>query len=258
MVNYMIAVDGSEHGEKAFAWALQTMNPSVDYMQLIIVAERRALSSFGFTYGYQLLADEDIQKVSQTKLLDYRTRARAQGVKCTALLSTAAHVGEALCQAARTEEADFLVVGSRGLGQLKSLFLGSVSKYCVENAPCNVIVVKLEPPKSEEHASKQAIVSLEEEERARRIGEEKARLRRERDASVLDRDIAVLAEEEERWRRVHEAEQLTPAERAERRKAYEQLRDVAKEAAAAGERKGVVLPPRDETHHMTLYKLIED
>lgn len=41
----------------------------------------------------------------------------------------------------RARHADHLVVGSRGLGQLRAVVLGSVSRYCVHHAPCPVTVV---------------------------------------------------------------------------------------------------------------------
>jgi nucleotide-binding universal stress UspA family protein len=44
-----------------------------------------------------------------------------------------------LCHAA--ESADMLVVGSRGLGTVRSLLLGSVGMYCVHHAACPVLIV---------------------------------------------------------------------------------------------------------------------
>jgi nucleotide-binding universal stress UspA family protein len=39
-------------------------------------------------------------------------------------------------------DADLLVVGSRGLGAVSELLLGSVSHQCVRDAPCPVTVVR--------------------------------------------------------------------------------------------------------------------
>ncbi|GFQ02486.1 universal stress protein a-like protein [Phtheirospermum japonicum] len=49
-----------------------------------------------------------------------------------------------ICRAVDEMNIDLLVVGSRGLGQIKRAFLGSVSDYCAHQAKCAVLVVK--PP----------------------------------------------------------------------------------------------------------------
>lgn len=43
---------------------------------------------------------------------------------------------------AKEENVDMIVMGSRGLGVVKGVLLGSVSQYLVEQAQCPVLVVK--------------------------------------------------------------------------------------------------------------------
>ncbi|CAI5993983.1 unnamed protein product [Closterium sp. NIES-64] len=60
---------------------------------------------------------------------------------------TRAEIGDArmvICEQAGELNADLLVVGSRGLGLLTRQLLGSVSSYCVHNAPVPVLVVRPE------------------------------------------------------------------------------------------------------------------
>lgn len=45
-------------------------------------------------------------------------------------------------EAARSEHADLVVVGSHGRSGIKKLFLGSVAAHVVTHAPCPVLVVK--------------------------------------------------------------------------------------------------------------------
>jgi nucleotide-binding universal stress UspA family protein len=53
------------------------------------------------------------------------------------------HPAEVLVGAAG--DAELLVVGSRGHGAFKGMFLGSVSTHCVSHATCPVVVVRHQP-----------------------------------------------------------------------------------------------------------------
>lgn len=49
----------------------------------------------------------------------------------------------ALVDIAEQREADLIVVGNRGRGELASLLLGSTSHTVIQTAPCSVLVVKV-------------------------------------------------------------------------------------------------------------------
>lgn len=54
--------------------------------------------------------------------------------------------GETILDVAEEEESDLIVMGCRGFGTFRSLFLGSVSSYVLQHAGCPVLVVKGMPP----------------------------------------------------------------------------------------------------------------
>lgn len=49
---------------------------------------------------------------------------------------------EIICKEASRVHPDVLVVGSRGLGGLQRLFVGTVSEYCTKHTTCPVLVIK--------------------------------------------------------------------------------------------------------------------
>jgi len=49
---------------------------------------------------------------------------------------------ETIVNTAKEEKTDLLVMGTRGLGRLTGLFLGSISQRVVQDAPCPVLLIK--------------------------------------------------------------------------------------------------------------------
>lgn len=49
---------------------------------------------------------------------------------------------EAILEVAHTRKVDLIIVGSRGLGKLTGLLLGSQSQKVIQHAPCPVLVVR--------------------------------------------------------------------------------------------------------------------
>jgi nucleotide-binding universal stress UspA family protein len=82
-----------------------------------------------------------IEKDARALLGVYEEIAKARGLTAKTML-VKGRPAEAILDAARTEGADLIVVGSRGLGGVKGLFLGSVSNAVVQNSKVPVMVVK--------------------------------------------------------------------------------------------------------------------
>lgn len=69
-------------------------------------------------------------------------RARERGVKAVVTVTEEGDPVNGILECAKREGADLLVVGSRGLSDLKGLFLGSVSHKLSQLAHCTCITVK--------------------------------------------------------------------------------------------------------------------
>ena len=51
-------------------------------------------------------------------------------------------VGEALLEIIKNENADLLILGSRGLSEFKGILLGSVSHKVIQHAECPILIIK--------------------------------------------------------------------------------------------------------------------
>ena len=134
------ATDGSSGAERAlqFAKSLAQANGA----RLIVVHVKEIM--VGRTGGYPVNVEEgQVQAAIQKQVEDLKQ----EGLDATLQMASVAVGGAAhvIADAADAAGADLIVAGTRGLGPLAGLLLGSVTHRLLHIAHCPVLVV---PPKS--------------------------------------------------------------------------------------------------------------
>eukprot|EP01130_Rhizamoeba_saxonica_P006033 TRINITY_DN238_c0_g1_i1.p1 TRINITY_DN238_c0_g1~~TRINITY_DN238_c0_g1_i1.p1 ORF type:complete len:229 (-),score=66.88 TRINITY_DN238_c0_g1_i1:43-729(-) len=204
MQKILVAVDESDYSYSAFNKALSKMDPASDKLYLINVKETSVpvWSYFGYANEEFFNRLAKIQERKTKKILSYYVKlAKDAGVKKIALFSGEGNAGESIIDLADKKRIDTIYIGRRSLGSVSRFFLGSTSKRVVEEAHCDVQVVKGEyGPPIERDISRRDVIAEEEEERLRRITEDN-QSEIESDASLQE---VVNMEELERMRRMLE------------------------------------------------------
>ena len=138
-------VDGSPDSQVALEVAAQLADGLGTRLVLAHVAELAhvpyaAAAPFGGVAGGIAVADEaEKQEAAARRLL--AQVARDAGLTAAEQKVAIGSPAEALADLADEEEAELIVVGSRGRGAFKAAFLGSVSNSLVGIARCPVLIV---------------------------------------------------------------------------------------------------------------------
>jgi nucleotide-binding universal stress UspA family protein len=148
MRGIVVGVDGSSHSQRALEWAMK--EAAVRDVPLTIMTVHELIRGyFGGLASYpndEVLAKQagDVVQAEVDRTL------AALGEPCPRTVTVrivSGSVVEELLSAA--EDADMLVVGSRGAGTFSRLLLGSVSSLVVQHAVGPVVIVP--PPEDSEH-----------------------------------------------------------------------------------------------------------
>lgn len=138
MERILVGVDGSKTAQQALDWALDEARVRHAAVEVMHAWHAPFVEGFPITANPGLRAqhEEAARKVLQAAVAGADTTGLDAPVE-SVLIEGSPPV--ALLKAA--EQADLLVVGSRGLGGFSGLMLGSVSHQVVHHAPCPVVVV---------------------------------------------------------------------------------------------------------------------
>jgi len=209
-VNWLVAVDESDVSSYAFHYAVSKMGKE-DHLFLMNVHDEPTMIYGGYTTPEILSSLNEVhEKKSKKILVHYGHKAKELGAnKFTLMKGASSHAGELLCRAVKQYNIHQVVVGRRSLSGIQRFFVGSTSQYLIENAECNVVVVKLPGGTPEEHVDRQKVIQMEEDERLRRVQEEIQMESLEKNKGSHESQQAALEkihqeEEKERERRIEE------------------------------------------------------
>lgn len=163
----LVAIDESASSQWAFETALAMAKPLSARLVLVHVLDAFSTNSpkhpcvLVETFSTDL--GDSVQKAYEQEwqqfvdrhsaLLNQRqSEAEAAGVETTCL-QTQGVPGLKICEIARTEDIDLILVGNRDRTNQRELDNGSVSNYLVHHAPCSVTVVH---PKAHQKAALQS------------------------------------------------------------------------------------------------------
>ena len=133
-------IDFSQHAELVVEWAIHLAQEH-DSEVLLLHAYHLPVE-FQQLEGAYLPADfwESVKEEAERSLAIYAERARAMSVSVREIVREG-YPASVIQEEAQEENADMIVMGSRGLSGLKHLLLGSIAERVVQKAHCPVLTL---------------------------------------------------------------------------------------------------------------------
>ncbi len=135
----LLAVDGSDH-------ALQAARKAAELARAMNSKDFRIVVAYDFIPPY--LGEPNMQSAINARMDDANAFVQ-KAMEIVGKIPCEIHTeliegspAEAIIKVANSFKCDVIVMGSRGLGTLAGLLLGSTSQKVVAHAPCPVLIVR--------------------------------------------------------------------------------------------------------------------
>lgn len=145
----VVGVDGSDESAAALRWAVDEARLRGVGVQAVHVYQPQGTLAYGYVDAPLApeVIDQNMQAARQSadELLAAAI-GRVQTADVTIEPILVDDVGPAGALVRQSQDAELLVVGSRGRGGFQELLLGSVSHQCANHATCPVVIVREPAP----------------------------------------------------------------------------------------------------------------
>jgi nucleotide-binding universal stress UspA family protein len=153
----VVGVDGSSHSKAALRWAVTQARRTGVRVEATSAWQQPATVGYPYGWSPDIHVGDIVAIVAEKVLADAVAEVVAQQDEPVEIRTTVVHgrPAEVLLEAA--VGAQMLVVGSRGHGTYAEILLGSVSRQCVQHAPCPVLVMPRNPAPSPSPSTRQPV-----------------------------------------------------------------------------------------------------
>jgi nucleotide-binding universal stress UspA family protein len=140
--NILVPVDFSEHSDLALQTAVSL---SLSPESSLTIAYVNELLTVPVPEGYMLFSEAQLERMSselQGGLTKQKQVAQAAGARHVQVKLLHGRPASEICDFAKQEAFDLIVMGTHGRRGLNHAFLGSVAERVVRMAPCPVLTVR--------------------------------------------------------------------------------------------------------------------
>jgi nucleotide-binding universal stress UspA family protein len=142
----LVATDGSEHAKKAVHYACDVGLKYGAMVYVLHVVNKSGITKrlLGLIEEHRKVKNVDVllRQIGERIIGAAKNEVEKKGLKKFHLVLIEGDPAESIIKVAQKKKADLIVMGSRGLGNLEGVFLGSVSHKVCNLADCSCMTIK--------------------------------------------------------------------------------------------------------------------
>lgn len=142
MLKILIAVDGSEHANRAIEAVGKMARSALDLEAILISVSPEPIFYGDYTVATIQKIEEDQKKQQTTLLAKAMELAKAQGLKVGEPARAYGVIANEIIRIAKDLQVDQIAMGTRGMGAVGNVFFGSVAQRVLHQSPVPVLMVK--------------------------------------------------------------------------------------------------------------------
>lgn len=142
MLKILIAVDGSDHANHAVEAVGKMAQSALDLEAILICVSPEPLFYGNYTAGTIAQIEADQKKQQDLILSQAGVLARTYGLKLAEPTRAYGVVANEIVRTAQALKVDQIAMGTRGMGAVGSVMLGSVAQRVIHQSPVPVLLAK--------------------------------------------------------------------------------------------------------------------